>query len=85
MEITFKYTKHQVPRRTIPDDEDATKYYLLKNVSILHATYQIRLLTYYAIQNNKKLIIRVPKHCKKGDSLKEFMKEYSKSIKIERV
>lgn len=83
--MEYKYTKHQVPRGTKPDLEMNDKIYLIKNVSFLHATYQIRLLTYLVLSKKKKLIIRIPKGCKCSDSLKELINENKKLIKLERM
>lgn len=83
--MDFKYTKHQVARGSRPDAEVNDKIYLIKRVSILHATYQIRLLTYFAATRNKKLILCLPEHCIYGESLKKLMKENKKTIKVERM
>jgi hypothetical protein len=80
-----KYTRHQVPRGTLADAEVNKRIYLIKNVSILHATYQVRLLVYKAEQSAKKLVIRVPKTCKMARDLAELTREHSKSIVVERV
>lgn len=82
--MEFKYTKHQVARGTKPDAEIGDKLYLIKRVSILHATYQIRLLTYLAATQNKKLIIKVPIDYKKGNSFKQFLAENKNVIKVEK-
>lgn len=83
--MELKYTRYQVPRGTRADYETNDKIYLIKNVSFLHATYQIRLLTYLALSNKKKLIIRIPKACKFSDSLKILINENKKVIKLERI
>ncbi len=59
--------------------------YLLKNVSLLRLTYQIRLRTFRAMETNCKLIIRVPKMCEIHSSLTRFRQENSKIIQIEKV
>lgn len=84
MNIVYKYTKHQVARSTKPDAENHDKYYLIKNVSEIRATYQIRLLAYRAINEGKKLIIRVTNHTKIHPSLRDLQRECGKIIKIER-
>jgi len=83
--MEFKNTKHQVARGTRPDHETYDKLFLIKNVSELRTTYQIRLLTYLASQKQKVLIIEVPKHCKIHRSLQEFKKQFSNLIKIKKV
>lgn len=85
MDAPRKYTRHQVPRGTRPDAETPRELYLLKNVSVLHATYQIRLLAYRAWREKKKLVIRVPASAKKGPSLVAFMKENPSLVRFEKV
>jgi hypothetical protein len=82
--VEFKYTKHQVARSSLPDAETSNKLILIKRCSELRATYQIKLLTYLAHQKQKKLVIELPKSAKIHKSLKEFRKQFSKLIKIER-
>lgn len=82
--MDFKYTKHQVARGALPDAETYNKIILIKRCSELRATYQIKLLTYLAYQKQKKLVIELPKSSKIHVSLKEFKKQNSKLIKIER-
>ncbi len=83
-EIEFMYTRHQTPRGARADAEQGNRIYLFKNVSKLHATYQIRLLAYRASKEGKKLIIQVPKHSEREDSLKEFMKANPGLVVFER-
>jgi hypothetical protein len=82
---TPKYTAHQVARGARADAETHNAYYLFKGTSLLRATYQIRLLTYRAWTDQKRLIINVFKNCKVDESLRELMKTYPKLIRIERV
>ena len=56
--------RNRVPRGTRPDAETADKVNLIKNVSLLRATYQMRLLTFKALQTQKKLILKVPNSCR---------------------
>lgn len=84
MDLRFKYTKHQVARGAKPDAESYDKFFLIKNVSELRATYQIRLLLYRANTEGKKLVIRIPKGAKIHSSLQELRREYRSLIKIER-
>jgi hypothetical protein len=83
--MEYVYTKHQVTRGAMADAEDGNKMYLFKNVSFLRATYQIRLLAYRAITEGRKLIIRIPKHCKVDKVLRDLIKENKKHLKLERV
>jgi hypothetical protein len=78
------YTRHQVPRATMADGENSDTLVLVKRVSFLRLTYQIRLLCYLATKKGKKLIIKLPKHTKINNSLRKFIKENSKFIKIEK-
>jgi len=71
--MAMRQTKHQVPRGTKPDAEKFNRLYLIKNVGALRATYQIRLLTFRAISEGMKLIIRVPAACKFEKSLLDLI------------
>ena len=84
MEMVFRYTGHQVPRGARPDAETYDKLYLIKNVSELRATYQVRLLAYRAQQEGKKLVIRLPKGAKQHSSLRMLRRECGNRIKVER-
>jgi hypothetical protein len=81
--IEQHYTRRQVPRGTRPDAETIDTIYLIKNVSNLRATYQIRLLAFKAVKEHKKLAIRVPKPCRFGKSLKGLITITGKTIKRE--
>lgn len=83
--VPFRFTRHQVPRGSLPDAETHDRIYLLKNVSRLHATYQVRLLLYKAEQANKKLVLRIPKACKLARDLTELRSEHPKTLAVERV
>jgi hypothetical protein len=74
-----------VARGTRPDTEVDRVMYLLKNVSTLRPTYQIRLLTYLAAERKRRLVIRVPKHCQPAKSLREFIAKNKKLIALEKV
>lgn len=82
--MQFSYTKHQTPRGAKADAEVRDKAYLIKNVSELRLTYQIRMLAYMAQTGGKKLIIQVPKGAKIHSSLRDFMREMDQLVKIER-
>ena len=81
--MELKYTRHQVPRGSRPDAETIDKIYLIKNVSVLRATYQTRLLVFKAAENHKKLVLKVPRTCQFDASLKELIKMTGKTIKRE--
>lgn len=80
-----RFTRHQVPRGTRPDAETHDRLYLLKNVSLLRATYQVRCLLERAQQTGKKLALRIPKTCKLGRDLVALRREHPKAIVVERV
>lgn len=82
--MDFKMTKQQVARGTRPDGENFDKFAVIKRASELRATYQIRLLIYRAVHENKKFIIDVPKDCKIHDPLKRLAKEYARNVSIVR-
>lgn len=82
--MDFFYTKHQTPRGAKPDAEVGDKLYLLKNVSSLRLTYQIRLLAFMAHTCRKKLIIQLPKGAKIHEPLRNFVRDSGGLIKIER-
>jgi hypothetical protein len=82
----FKKTKHFAVRGTLPDGRsDTGDYYLIKSVSILHATYQVRLLAYFAWKEGTKLRIRLPKKAARGNSLEKLMKLLENVIILERI
>jgi hypothetical protein len=47
----------------MPDAEQFNRMYLFKNVRFLRATYQIRLLAFFAVDKQKQLVLRVPLAC----------------------
>lgn len=81
--MDFQYTRHQVPRGARPDAITADSIYLIKNVSQLRATYQIKLLAFEASASRKKLILKVPEKCLFDSSLKRLVKEMKNTIKRE--
>jgi hypothetical protein len=82
--MEMRLTKQQVGRGTQADGESFNKLALIKRVSELRATYQIRLLVYRAVKEEKKLIIDVPKECKLHDDLKQLLRDYPRSVEIVR-
>ena len=83
--MEYRYTRHQVPRGTLPDAETSGRIFLIKNVKLLRATYQIRLLAFKAEQSGKRLVLRVPKQCRLHKTLRELRRERPKLIQLERV
>lgn len=80
--MEFIMTKRHVARGARPDIEANNNLYLIKNVSSLRPTYQIRLLLYRATQEGVKLVIEVPKSCKISTSLKALIKSNLRNISI---
>lgn len=78
-----KLTRHQVPRGTRPDAETSNAIYVIKNVSTLRATYQIRLLAFKSGQLRKKLVLKVPHKCVFHSALEELIDSTGKTIKRE--
>ncbi len=83
--VTPKFTRHQVPRGAMPDADVGTRLYLIKNVSSLHATYQVRVLLVRAMESGKKLVLCVPRACKLEPDLAALRKEHGKHLLVERV
>jgi hypothetical protein len=81
--MEFKYTRHQVPRGSRPDAETIDKVYLVKNLSLLRATYQVRMLAFRAMESHKLLVLKVPGTCKFDRTLKDLIKATGKTIKRE--
>ncbi len=78
--MDYRYTRHQVARGTRADAEGFDKIHLIKKVSVLRATYQIKLLAFKACQSRKKLILRVPTNYRFDPSLRELMKTVPETI-----
>ena len=68
--MEFRNTKHQVPRGARPDAETGNRIMLIKPVSEMRATYQVRLLAFLASSRGKELVIEVPQHCRIHHSLR---------------
>jgi len=84
-DIGYRYTRHQVPRGARPDAISGRDWYLIKNVTTLRLTYQLRLLTYGASQAGARLHLRVPKRCRLSPDLRDFVKANSKFVSVKRV
>lgn len=82
--MDFAYTRHQTPRGSMPDAEVGNKLYLIKNVSEMRLTYQIKMLVYVAHSQGKKVIVQLPKHASIHASLREFVRNSNGVVKIER-
>jgi hypothetical protein len=84
MKSDFAYTKHQTLRGSMPDADVGGILYLIKNVSEMRLTYQIKLLAYMAKSKNKKLSVRLLKATKVHSSLRDFVRASDGLVKIER-
>lgn len=82
--MEFKMTKHQVARATRPDAETYDKIHLFKNTLMLRATYQVRLLLFKAVLEERKFVINVKKECIFCDDLKDLVKRHRNIIEIVR-
>ncbi len=82
--MDLKRTKHNTLRGTRADVVTSEMFLLIKRVSELRATYQIRLLTYAAIRDNKKLVIEVPGECVIHRGLHDLAQQYSGNVTIVR-
>ena len=78
--MELRLTRYQVPRGSRPDAETMNKIYVIKNVTMLRATYQIRLLLFKALEDHKKLVLKVPRACRFHVSLKELIKMTGKTV-----
>jgi hypothetical protein len=78
-----RMTAYQVPRSASPDTEMLNRMYLVKNVKALGLTYQIRLLTFHAVESGKKLVLKVPANCSFQAKLEEFVKSHRKHVQRE--
>jgi hypothetical protein len=78
--MTTTQTRHQVPRSTMADAKKFNRLYVIKNVTTLRATYQIRLLAYRATTEGLKLVIKVPPVCEFQPSLLDLMKKTGNAI-----
>jgi len=85
MNMNYRYTSHQVARGARADADRNDAYFLLKNVSSLRLTYQIRLLAFRAKDQGRKLVIRVPANCTVHLTLRDFQREHPKVVRIEKV
>lgn len=71
-------------RASRPDAIDARFFYLVKNVNQLRLTGQIRLLTFMAIENHRKLRLVIPPMCQLSSDLEAFVFAHAKSVVVDR-
>jgi hypothetical protein len=80
----FRYTKHQVARGARADAESSSEILLIKNVSLLRATYQIRLLAFKAYETGKRLVVTMPKSGRIHSTLAELAERIPKTLRFSR-
>ena len=81
----MKESTGNIPRGSRPDAETAGEVILIKRLSEMRATYQVRLLAFLAGERGKPLVIEVPQQCRIHESLRELMDQLPGVIKIRRV
>ena len=79
----YRYTRHQVARGALADGRRDREVFLIKNVSTLGLTYQIKILVFMAAQEQRKLVLLVPKRTRVSDELSVFLEENAKHVRIE--
>lgn len=67
-------------RGSLPDAETPDKIYLIKSTSELRATYQVRLLLYRAVNEQKVLVLALPKDCHIHPDLAQLMSQHANNI-----
>ena len=77
-------SKNRKPRGALADVQTADGAMLIKRVSEMRATYQIRLLAFRALEMKSKLVIEVPPHCVIHESLNELREMLPGAIEIVR-
>ena len=80
--MDFKPTAQRKLRGTKPDFVDETALHVLKAVSELRATYQIKLLAYFAVRDRKKLVIHLLKSGTIHGTLRELQSKVPGTIDI---
>jgi hypothetical protein len=81
--MEFRYSRWQTPRGARPDAVRGSDRYLIKNVTTLRLTYQVRLLTFAAEQDGGRLILRIPKACRLSADLRQFVAEHKNRLRAE--
>jgi hypothetical protein len=82
--MEFRQTIRQVARSTRADAETGAAFFLIKIVSEMRATYQVRLLVFRAAQERRKVVIQVPEGCKIHRTLRDLSHQVPKTIQITR-
>ena len=82
--MDFKYTSRQTARGSRPDGQFGSTYFLVKNVSRMRLTYQVKLLTLMAQEQRGVLVVQLPKGAKTSRDLRAFAKSHRGSVRVER-
>jgi hypothetical protein len=82
--MEFRMTKRQAVRGSMPDGEANGKMFLIKKVSELRATYQVRLLLHRAVRQGTTLVLDVPNACKLSDDLTALVRDYPANLEVSR-
>lgn len=72
------------PRGTRPDAERPGEFLVVKNVGVLGATYQMRLLIFLASQRGYHVVLRVPHHFTPAPSLSALLEQHPGVVRIEK-
>jgi hypothetical protein len=63
------------PRSCLPDGLNENRVVIIKACSHLRLTYEIKLVTYFAKQTSRKLVIAIPEKCDLAKTLIVYAKE----------
>ena len=83
MNLKTKTEDSRSPRGARADAETPEAIYLIKHVSSLRATYQIRLLALKAAESGKILVLMAPRTCRFDPSLEALVMAMSGRIRRE--
>ncbi|MCP4308110.1 MAG: hypothetical protein GY788_25195 [bacterium] len=82
--MEWKYTRQQVARGSRPDDVGQNDWLLIKTCSLLRLTYQIRLLTFFAIEKKTRLTVVCRADVKLSDPLAAFLEQHKRHVRLDR-
>jgi hypothetical protein len=83
-DVEYKQTQGGKVRGARPDAQVGNRIYLIKLVSSLRLTYQIRLLAFMAYSQKLQLVLRLPKDALVHESLARFVDDLRGVVIIER-
>ncbi len=76
-------TDDPTPRGTLPDAETPEAVHLFKQVALLRATHQVRLLAFLAAERGKVLALHVPRGCRFDRTLLDLVASTGSLIRRE--